>query len=263
MPRIFSNNQKGLAPLVIILIVAVTIFTGYGVYRSSNQFNIRSDKTVEKGGGKLQEKTPAKATVDLANSGRLANKAVETKVDATASDSAKFSITPPAGWDKLPPSGQIAVEFLSPAKDTVEEEILFFDVQPNITVFVSKQDFKDLDEAYTASSSKDDSNISKQKTTINGTKAIVTNFTKDVSDLLKDVLETQVKQEIAKLGTMVSESHLDKEMESLLKKAKIKGVSYTFYKDGYYINVTGKALEPFWNSRGPQMQKSMDTFKFE
>ena len=258
----FKNNQKGLAPLVIILIVAVTIFTGYGVYKSSNQFNIRSDKTVEKSGGRLQDKEPAKVTVDLANSGRLAEKAVEIKTDETASGSAKFSIIPPAGWDKLPPSGQIAVEFLSPAKDTVEEEILFFDVQPNITVFVSKEDYKDLDEAYSASSGKGNTIINKQKTTINGTEAIVTNFTKDVLDFLKDVLETQVKQEIAKSGTMVSESQLDKEMKSLLKKAKIKGVSYTFYKDGYYINVTGKALEPFWDSHGPQMKKSMDTFKF-
>lgn len=257
-------NQRGIAPLVIILIIAVTIITGYGVYRSSNQFNIREDKTSEKIGGRLQNKAPEKEVVNLANSGKLADKPVEIKADETASDSAKFSITPPAGWQKLPPVSQIVVEFLSPTKDTLEEGMVFIDIQPNITVFAAKGDFKGIEEANNAFGSKDSQKtVSKQKVVINGQEGLVTYSTKDLSDLLRDTLESQIKQEIAKSGTKISEDTLKTDIDKLLQRATAKMVSYSFYKDGYYINVTGKALESFWDKRGPQLKKSMDTFKFE
>ncbi len=256
-------NQKGIVPLVIILILAVTVVGGFGVYRSSKKISIREDKTTETTGGNLYPKTPSPNAVNLANSGSLAVKAVELKVDEKSSEAPKFSIKPPAGWDTLPANGSIIVEFLSPAKDTIEEGLVYFDVQPNITVFVAKGEFANLDEANNAFGSKSSENISKQKTTINGQEAIVTRSTKDLADLLRGTLESQIKQEIANSGTKISEQELKKDVETLLKNAKAGVLSYSFYKDGYYINVAGKALESFWDKREPQLKRSMDTFKFE
>lgn len=259
-------SEAGIAPLVIILIVAVTILTGYGAYKSSNQFNIRSDKSVEKSGGRLQNKEADKVKVDLANSGKLAEKAVVMPVEQ-ATDEARlvpqFSITPPAGWDKLPPASQILVEFLSPAKDTIEEGMVYIDIQPNITVFVSKGDYASLDEAYEANLTRKKEVTKKDKTTMNGQETIVTESTQDAADLLRDTLEKQIKQEIAKSGTKISEDQLQKDIEKVLDQAKIKIITYTFYKDGYYINVAGKSLEKFWDKRGSQLKKSIATFKFE
>lgn len=275
-------NQKGIVPLVIILIIAVTIGTGYGVYRSSNQFNIREDKSSEKIGGRLQNKAPDQSKVNLANSNKLAQEAVtlplEEKKDGEEKVIPQFSITPPAGWDKLPPNGNVILEFLSPTKDTLEEGMAYLDIQPNITVFVAKGDFENLDQARAAYPGKNNEDISSQKITINGQEAIVTRSTKDLADLLKDTMLSNIKQEVAKSGTKVSEDELKKDVETLLKNAKAEVLSYSFYKrslkaspenefsssaykDGYYINVAGKALKSFWDKRGPQLKQSMDTFK--
>lgn len=266
-------DQKGFAPVVIILIIAVTIATGYGVYRSSNQFNIREDKTDEKIGGRLQNKGPDTTKVNLANSNKLAQKAVTLPVEQKKEGEEKqegeekvipqFSIIPPAGWDTLPPNGSIVLEFLSPAKDLLEEGMAYIDLQPNITVFVAKGDYESLDAANAAYSSSSNSDLSSQKTTLNGQEVIVSRSTKDLADLLKDTLLTNIKQEVAKSGTKISEKELEKDVEALLKNAKAEILSYSFYKDGYYINVSGKALQSFWGKRESQLKRSMDTFKFE
>ncbi|MBI2601075.1 hypothetical protein HYW42_03915 [Candidatus Daviesbacteria bacterium] len=256
-------NQKGIAPVVIILILAVTVIGGFGVYKSSKKISIREDKTTETTGGNLYPKTPSSNTINLANSGSLAAKAVEVSVDEKSPEAPRFSIKPPAGWDSLSANGSIVIEFLSPAKDTIEEGLAYFDIQPNITVFVAKGDYESLDEASNAFGSKTSENISKQKTTINGQEAIVTESTKDVSGLLRDTLEPQIKQELTKAATKISEKDLHNDVEKLLKQAKAKVISYSFYKDGYYINVAGKALEIFWDKREVQLKKSMDTFKLE
>lgn len=255
-------NQKGIAPLVIILILTITAVGTYGVYKSSNIINIRADKTTETKGGNLYAKTPPPHQVTLSESGQLANKAVEVKVDEKSTDAPKFSIKPPAGWESLPANANIVIEFLSPVKDKVEGDLVYFDVQPNITVFVAKGEYENVDQADAANSKGDEAGGGK-KTTIGGQEALVTISTKDVSSLLKDTLESQFKQELSKAGTKFSEDDLKSDIEEILKKAKVKIISYAFYKDGYYINVSGKALESLWWKRESQLKKSMDTFKFE
>lgn len=258
-----SLNQKGIAPLVIILILAVTVVGGFGVYKSSSKINIREDKTTETTGGNLYPKAPSSDVVNLANSGNLASAPVEVQTDNKSEDAPKFSITPPAGWEKLPPNSNIVVEFLSPAKDTIEQGMAFIDIQPNITVFVAKGDYENLEEANSAFGSKNSEVKGKQKSTINGEEVLVTESTKDVSDLLKDPMEKQIKDEIAKSKVKVSDSKIREDINKVLQQAKIRIISYSFYKDGYYINVAGKALESFWDKRGPQLRRSMGTFKFE
>lgn len=261
----FNVSESGFAPivLIIILVVAITGVAGV-VYSAKKEIKVRSDKTTETSELKGSPiPTPEDKVVTLANSGKLADKPFEFKADQAGAASPEFSITSPMGWEQLPPSRNIVVEFLSPAKDVIEEGMAFIDIQPNITVFVAKGDFKSLEEANNAFSSKNSAASGKQKAVINGQEVLVIEATQDVADLLRDTLEAQIKEEIAKSGTKVSETEVREDVNKVLQQAKVKVISYSFYKDGYYINVAGKALESFWDKRGPQLKKSMDTFKFE
>lgn len=263
--RKFCVNESGFAPivLIIILVVVITGVTGV-VYNSKKEIKVRSDKTTETSELKgSPAPSPENKAVSLANSGKLADKAIELKADQASASAPKFSIIPPAGWEQLPPSRNIVVEFLSSAKDVIEEGTVFIDIQPNVTVFVAKGDFKNLEEANNSFSSKNSAASSRQKAVINGQEALVTQTTQDVADLLRGTLEAQIKEEIAKSGAQVSEAAAREDMNTVLQQAKVKVISYSFYKDGYYINVAGKALESFWDKRGPQLKKSMDTFKFD
>lgn len=262
-------SQKGIAPIILIIILTVLIAGVAGVvYKSRSEIKVRSDKSTEvtelKG-------TPAPTTknedVTADQNGRLADKPVELKADESSVSSPKFSIVPPAGWEKLPPDGNIMVEFLSPSKDKITEGVATINVQTNITVFVGKKDFKNLDEAIEILSKAGDTpgsrTTNKQKTRINGEDVYVRESTIDLADLARQVLETQVKQEIAKSGIKVSEDVIQKDISKVLAQAKGKLLSYIFYKNGYYINVTGKALDSYWSIREGQLKQSMDTFKFE
>lgn len=263
LPRL-RFGEAGIAPIILIIIFTIVIAGVAGVaYKSRKEIKVRSDKTTEvtelKG---TPEPEPKKQEVDLANSGKLSDKPVEVKTEEDNAKAPKFSITSPAGWERLSPAGNILLEFLSPVKDTIEGKIAFFDVQSNITVFVVKGDYENLEEA-NKSFSKNTKIDSRQKTTINGREALVTQSTQDVAGLLRDSLEAQIRQEIAKSKIQISEAEWKEDMEKVLEEAKVKVISYSFYTKGYYINVAGKALESYWSKREAQIKKSMDTFKLE
>lgn len=261
-------NQKGIAPIILIIILTVVVAGVAGaVYQSRKEIKVRSDKTSEVTELKGSSAPGSKNEDVIADqNGRLADKPVELKADDSATSSPKFSITPPAGWSKLPPDGNTIVEFLSPSKDKITEGVATFNVQPNITVFVDKQAFKDFDAVIEAVDKNGDSfgyqTTSGQKTRINGEDAYVQESTIDLAELARQVLEAQVKQEIAKSGKTVSDIWR-KDIEKVLLQAKGRALTYIFYKNGYYFNVTGKALDSYWSKREGQLKQSMDTFKFE
>lgn len=266
-------NQRGIAPIILIIIMTVVIAGVAGAtYKSRKEIKVRSDKTSEvtelKGS---PEPTPKKEDVSLSDSGRLADKPFEQKLapEATDSSAPKFSIYPPAGWEKKPPEGNYVVEFTSPSEDRITEGGAYFYAQPNLTVYISKQ-FKSLDEVINAAKSDSTYTLGqKSKRTVNGQEAYVIETVKDIRDLAENLIETQFNEEVAKAekaGTQLSvgsKEEMRKNMDKVLEQTKVKIISYLFSKDGYFINVTGKALEPFWNKRGPQIKNSMDTFKLE
>lgn len=263
------KNRRGFVPIILVIILTVVITGAAGiVYKSRNEIKVRSDKTTEitelKGS---PEPSPESAAVAADKTGRLADKPVELKVDENSASSPKFSITPPAGWGKLAPEGNIVVEFLSPSKDEITEGVAWFNVQPNITVHVSKMDFENLNAAIEALNKEGDApgyqTVSRQKISIGGEDAYVEESTVDLADMAKEVLETQVDQEIAKSGSKVSADVILNDINKVLAQAKGRTLSYIFYKNGYYINVTGKAMESYWGNRAGQLKQSMDTFKFE
>ncbi len=267
MPKLI--NQKGFAPIVLIIILTI-VFAGVAgvIYQSRKEIKVRSDKTSEvtelKG---TPAPAPKNEDISADQTGRLADKPVELKADENTLSSPKFSITPPAGWEKLSPSGKIIIEFLSPSKDKITEGVASLDVQPNITVYVAKGNFKNIDEAIAAINKNGDSigyqTTSGQKTKINGEDTFVRESTIDLYELARQILEAQLKQGMAKSGAKVSEADARNDMNKVLAQAKGRALTYIFYKNGYYFNVTGKALEPYWSQRAGQLKQSMDTFKFE
>ncbi|MDO8573513.1 MAG: hypothetical protein Q7R77_02055 [Candidatus Daviesbacteria bacterium] len=269
MPKL---NQKGIFPIILIIILTVVVAGVAGVvYQSRKEIKIRSDKTTEvtelKG---TPSPEPKNAEIELANSGRLADKPFEQKTDNGVTSSPNFSITPPAGWSSVPTTGNYVAEFLSSAKDKIEEELAWISVQPSISVNFTKADYQNLDEAM-ENSLKNKTNPnhkinSKQKIKVNGEDAYVLESNMDIREVAKDIMESQVREELAKAakeGNVVSQKEFQQDMSKVLEKANLKILSYVFYKDGYFVTVAGKALESFWDKRGPQIKSSMDTFKFE
>lgn len=266
MPKLL--DQRGVFPIILIIILTFVIAGVAGVvYKSRQEIKVRSDKTSEVAELKgTPVPSPKDKDVAADQNGRLADKPVELKVDDSAASSPKFSITPPDGWAKLPPSGNTMVEFTSPTKDKIKEGVATLNVQPNITVFVDKMGFKNFDEAIAALDKNGDDQgyrtTSRQKTSLNGEDVYIRESTIDLAELARQVLEAQVKQEIAKSGAVVPEEVVKADIDKVLEQAKGRALTYVFYKDGYYINMTGKALESYWSKRAGQLRKSMDTFKF-
>lgn len=275
-----KNPQRGIAPIILIIILTIIIAAVLGmVYKSSKEIKIESGKTAKTDKNtKIAETTKLNdlsasasndnenAAVELIKSVKLAEKAVELKVDNKIASSPKFSITPPDGWEKLSSSGNKIVEFLSPSKDTVKEGYAFLKIQPNIIVFIVKENFKNLDEATTVLEESIASSTyqkNKQKTLINGEEAYSIEFTTNITASLRKEMEAQIEQTIAKSGEQVSEETLREDTDKLFQKSRTKLLSYSFYKDGYYVNVVGRALESFWDQHSLQIKASLDTFKFE
>lgn len=269
-------NQLGIAPIILIIIFTIVITGVAGVaYKSRKEIKVRSDKTTEvrelKG---TPAPEPKKQEVELANSGRLADKPFEKELavvdEATNSAVPKFSIYPPAGWEKLPPKNNIVVEFLSSAEDKVEEETAWLTIQPNITVNVMKVEYTNLDDTMQASlSNRTNPNhtiLNKKKAKINGEDVYVIESVMDIRETAQGILKSQIQQEIARVAKeekrKVSTEYFQKDIDKVLEKAKLKILSYAFFKDGYYITVAGKSFESFWDKREVQIKRSMDTFKF-
>jgi len=263
------NDQRGIIPIILIIILTVVITGAAGVvYKTQKEIKIRKDKTSEVTELKSTPvPSPKNADVAADRTGRLSDKPVELKVDESDVSSPKFSITPPAGWEKLPPEGNTVVEFLSPSKDKITEGVATLNIQPNITVFVDKKVFKDLDEVIEALDKNGEAfgyqTTSRQKTRINGEDVYVKESTIDLAEMAKQVLEAQINQEIAKSGAKVAEDVLQKDMDKVIAQAKGRAISYIFYKNGYYFNMTGKALDSYWSEREGQLKQSMNTFKFK
>lgn len=270
-----QNNQRGIAPIILIIIFTIVIAGVAGVaYKSRKEIKVRSDKTTEVTllkGTPVPE--PKKAEVDLANSGRLADKPFEKELaveEATSSSVPRFSIYPPAGWEKLAPQGNIVVEFLSSAEDKVEEETAWLTVQPNITINVVKVEFTNLDDTMEVSlnnrTNPNHTILQKKKAKINGEDVYILESVMDIRETAQGILKSQIEQEITRTakeeGRKISQEYFKKDIDKVLQKAKLKILSYAFFKDGYYITVAGKAFESFWDKREAQIKRSMDTFKF-
>jgi len=245
----FLGQKKLTAQTLIILMVIIGVV--WVIYNSKKDIKIPTEQTSKVAESSNTSLNSAEA-IAADQSGKLADKLFKQET------APKFSLYPPAGWSKLQPEGNIVVEFGSPVEDKVEEGVAWLTVRPNITVFIAQEKYKNLDEAVEAANGKSKLNdlvSQKQKIKINGEDALIIESVRDISDSTRKTLESQVKEKISTTTGAVSQKETQKNIDEVLKKAKVKIISYSFYRDGYYINVTGKALESFWDKRGPQLKK--------
>lgn len=269
MPKL---NQRGIVPIILIIILTVVVAGVSGaVYNSRKEIKVRKDNTSEVTELKNSPSpTPKNADVALDQSGRLSDKPfkAETTDSTSSGDSSMpgYSFYPPAGWNEDPVSGNVVAEFVSPTQDKIEEGATWFKLAPNVAVFVLKEEFSSLDEAFeTAKSDLTKSGfqmIQTKKTKLNGEDAYFTEAILNIGEVGKDALSGQIKQEAVKSGEKFSEKQLQKDVDALLKQLKARVIGYIFYKNGYLMTVSGKALDSFWDKRGSQIKRSLDSFKF-
>lgn len=255
-------NQKGIAPIILVIILTVVFAGATGVvYNSRKEIKIKQDKTYETKQISPTGKPSANSdngTNEVKESGRLAKEPVEQK----NSELPNFSFYPPEGWIKAGGG-----EYVAPSKDKITEGIAYLAVSPSINIAVVTKDFNGLDEALEFMKGAVKKNgieiTSSRKTKLNGEEAYFVEGIMKYGEISRSALETEIENEIknAKKKVIVSEADIKKDIDEIVKKGDVKIIGYLFNKDGYVITYSGRALVEFWDKRGSQIKASLDTFK--
>lgn len=267
MPN-FSINQKGIVPVVLIIILTV-IFAGAAgvVYNSKKEIKIKQDKTYE-----------TKDVNETKKSGAAEKTAISVDQDAVAADKVgrlaqepfkqtdsklpKFSFFPPDGWSKE------GANYTAPTKDKISEGIAYLAISPSINIAAAPKDVNDLDGALGFMKSEVKKNgievSSVRRTKLNGEDAYFVEGIMRYGEISRSALEAEIEAEIKKANkkVIVSEADIKKDLDEIVKKGDVKIMGYLFYKDGYVITLSGRALVEFWASRGPQIKKSIESMVF-
>lgn len=267
MPKLL--NQKGIIPVILIIILTVVFAGAAGViYNSKKEIKIKQDKSYEttditkttKSGETVKPVTNVDQNAVAADKiGRLAQEPFKQ----TDSKLPKFSFFPPDGWNKE------GASYTAPTKDKISEGIAYLAISPSINIAAVPKDFDDLEGALAFMKSEVKKNgieiNSSRKTQLNGEDAYFVEGIMRYGEISRSALETEIEAEIkkAKKKVIVSEDDIKKDLDEIVKKGDVKIIGYLFYKDGYAITYSGRALAQFWNKRGPQIKRSLDTFKFE
>lgn len=256
-------NQKGIAPVILIIILTVVFVGATGVvYNSRKEIKIKQDRTYETSKSSATERpsTSSEKSVATANeSGRLAKEPFRQE----DSKLPKFSFFPPDGWIKEGPN------YTAPTKDKISEGIAYLAVSPSMNIAAVPKDFNDLDETLKYLKSEVKKNgieiTSARKTKLNGEDVYFVEGVMRYGEISRDALKTEVENEIKKAQkkVIVSQAEIEKDIDEIVRKGDVKIIGYLFYKDGYAITYSGRALVEFWDKRGSQIKASLDTFKFE
>lgn len=241
------------------------------VYQSRKEIKVRSDKTTEvtelKG---TPEPAPDKNAVSQDKTGGLSLQPFQSKTQLPDSKPGmpNFKFNPPAGWSDSGSRNNIIADFTSPSDDKISEGVAWITLTPSMSVFAKeKKEIGTLDQAFeysTADLAKAGQELLRsEKVKVNGTEAYFVETRLNVGKLGKESLEAEMRQALKESGEKIPEQTLQKDMAKVLEQAKYKIIGYIFYKNGYVVTVSGKAMESYWDKRGPQIKNSMDTFKFE
>lgn len=261
MPNL-SISQKGIVPVVLIIILTV-IFAGAAgvVYNSKKEIKIKQDKTYETTKSSVSEKPSVdsgKSSAADDESGRLAKEPFRQE----DSKLPKFSFFPPVGWIKE------GANYTAPTKDKISEGIAYLAVSPSINIAAVPKDFNDLDESLAFMKSEVKKNgieiTLARKIKLNGEDAYFVEGIMRYGEISRSALETEIEKEIknAQKKVIVSEADIKKDIDEIIKKGDVKVVGYLFYKDGYVITLSGRALVEFWDKRGLQIKKSIESMNF-
>ncbi|MBI2315027.1 hypothetical protein HYU93_03155 [Candidatus Daviesbacteria bacterium] len=259
----FFVNQKGIAPVILVIILSVVFAGAFGVvYQSRKEIKVRSDKTSEVTQLKDSPDPMSASTNTEAKTGqkfKLSSKPFEQKDSALP----QFSFYPPDGW--LKDKGTYTALF----KDKISVGVAYLALAPSVNLAVVQRDLDSLEEvlAFVKTEVKKSSIdiTSARKTKFNGTEGYLLEGKIKYGELSRKVLEEEIDKEIknAQKKVIVSKDQIKKDIDEIVRKSDVKVIGYLFYKDGYIITVSGRALEEYWSQRNPQLKSSLDTFKFE
>lgn len=265
MPN-FQKGEKGFAPLILLVILAVGLVAG-GSYIVKNNlvttkngqvvFNTNKDKNLSD----IKIPSPEPENTSASKKVELAEKTVEYK--PTDTNEPQFSINPPAGWIKGSGTGNIKLRFDAPQEDKTEVGNTNAHIGANIQVNIEKTNAKNLDEAmadFKAQAAKLPFSIDVQnesKTTLAGEEALYFEILVSVPDLDYKQLESYVKQQSGNEKTLSAQ-----DIKDMMQSFKGKSVGYTILKNGYRVDVGGTAAGWAWDKRAGAIQSSIYTFKF-
>lgn len=267
---ILLKGQRGFAPLLLLVILAVGLVVG-GTYVVKNNlvttengqivFNANNDKSLQdikipSPEPKTSKITPTPQKVELAE------KLAEYKPADTGEPS--FSINPPAGWIKGSGKENIKLRFEASQEDKTEIGNINASIGANIQVYVEKTNAKNVDELmadFKAQAAKTPFAITVQnekRTTFAGEEAIYFEMSISMPDVDYKQLESYVKQQTNGDKTAPSTSDIKDMMQSF----KGKSIGYTMLKNGYRVDVGGTAAGWAWDKRAGAIEASINTFKF-
>ncbi|MCL4365892.1 hypothetical protein M1437_01565 [Patescibacteria group bacterium] len=268
MPNFFKD-EKGFAPLLLLVILAVGLVAG-GSYVVKNNlvttkngqivFNANKDKDLSDIKIPSPQPDTNKAT-PTPKKVELAEKTAEYKSNNT--DEPQFSISPPAGWVKGKTEDKIKIRFDAPQEDKQEINNTNASIGANIQVYVEKTSAKSLDEAM--SSFKDQASKlpvsidfqNERKTTFGGVDALYFEMLISMPNLDYKQLESYVKQQSSNGKTPSTQ-----DIKDMMQSFKGKSIGYTMLKNGYRVDVGGTAAGWAWDKRSGAIQSSINTFKF-
>lgn len=261
MPASFKG-QKGIAPIILVIILSVVFIGAFGVvYSSKKEIKVRSDKTSET---TQLSSSPSSQSVSEDKNSEPSFKLSNQPFIQQNADMPKFSFFPPDGWSK-----EGGGNYMAPFKDKISEGVAYMAIGPSLNISAVQKELSGLDEAldYLKISVRKNSIeiTSSKKTTLNGAEGYFVEGVIKYGELSRSALEAEIDKEIknAKQKVIVSEDQIKKDVDEIVRKGDVKLISYMFYKNGYVITFTGRALAEFWDKRGPQLKSSLDTFKFE
>lgn len=258
-------NERGVFPILILIAIGVALVGG-GAYVVKNNlvttkggqivFNGFKDKNLSDAKiSSFEKNTPNNP--ETSKKAELAEKVAEYKPET---GEPKFSMNPPAGWVKEKGEGKVKLFFEASQEDKKVFGYSTSRSTANIQVTSEKSNAKGLDEIMTKYKNEAAAEpvkievLKEQKTTFAGQAAIVFELIVGMAD----VSDAQIEAELKKSGNQSSV----KDVQDMIKDGKVRGLGYILLKDGYEIGVAGTALGAAWDKRGPQIESSINSFKF-
>lgn len=247
-------NQKGVIPLVALIITGVIAVVG-------GSYIIRNDLLNTNG----QKSTPAPKLTPiqsgLADKPFTYNPPQNTSSNTQTSKEPAFTITPPAGWvvDTSDDSGYvkfIRAGFVAPEQDKIEIDPVtkaFMRLPASVKVLIVPADHnlqlqELIDVANEDVRKTGITRISSKEITIGG----IRGYSQELKIPFKNVILTK------------NVTGTNKEEKGSLKESAFRHqIDYIFAIDNFSVYIIGSALEQAWGNRAGEIKASMNSFAFK
>ena len=260
---ILKNDQKGIVPLIIVLVLSLAIVGGGAVVYSQKEV------IVNKLPKKLREQTgavffkPKKQPGEInfpQPKAELAKRSVNYETKGTEVEGLpNINMYPPLGWIQKGSEGDDVLVFEASDKDYIWVGKSNLWTIAKITVRVTKSEGESLQEAVNQYKDSFKAQIPtvyiyENKNLIGGVEAYYLEADHD----LRKIRRAAVEEELSKTGKNFSQSDLTK----LVEIDMIRSATYILRKNGYDVVISGRASAIAWDKRGSEIKKSMMSLVF-